>query len=89
MTYFEQVIFPPSPKTAKMVSDLYIFEYWIVGTSPKELWVKCPICHEVYKSAVIHMDEGMVKKYIEEYKSFHWKKAIVKCPNKTKHPEEL
>ncbi len=88
MNYFEQVIFPPILKTSKVVLDLYIFEYWIVGTNSKELWVKCPICNETYRSTTLHMSEEMMKKYIKEYKSFHYRKVIKECPSKAKHPEE-
>lgn len=88
MNYFEQVIFPPLPKISKVVLDLYVFAYWVVGTNPKELWVKCPICNETYMSIVFHMSGEMIKKYIEEYKPFHYRKIIRECPNKAKHPEE-
>lgn len=83
--YFHQIIFPSKPKPKELSSDNYDFEYWIVGGTTKELWVKCPICHYAYKTSNLLSREEVMRNYLEEYKPYHYRKTIRMCPKNLEH----
>ena len=88
MVFFKQIIFPPNSKVSQSILGSYRFDFWIVGSTVKELWAKCPICFNTHKIMDLHISETMMRKYLNDYQPFHYGRVIRTCPNIAIHRGE-
>ncbi len=92
-SYFKEIIFAPKPKpVAKNVPtferSVYEFDAWVVGLGEnKVLYAKCPICNFTYEVENVP-NEQLMRKNLQEYEPFYFRKFIRECPNGATHLEQ-